>query len=139
MMGRHVVSLALSMLALAAIVHAQPLPPPAAQAPPGISRTDLLRNDLSASGHEVIQVRVDFRPGAFAPRHRHPGEEIVYVLSGSLEYQLDGRPPVTVRAGEVLFIPDGAVHAVRNVGGDSGSELATYVVRKGEPLLVPAN
>jgi quercetin dioxygenase-like cupin family protein len=97
-----------------------------------------VRNDLSAAGREVIQVRVDFRPGAVAPRHRHPGEEIAYVLSGSLEYRLDGRPPVTLHAGDVLFIPDGAVHAARNVGSEGASELATYVVRKGEKLLMPA-
>ena len=53
------------------------------------------------------------------------------MLSGSLEYRLDGRPPVTLEAGDVLFIPDGAVHAARNVGRASASELATYVVRKG--------
>jgi quercetin dioxygenase-like cupin family protein len=94
---------------------------------------------LSVAGHEVIQIRVDFQPGTAAPRHRHPGEEIVYMLSGALEYRLDGRAPVTLEAGDVLFIPDGIVHAVRNVGGESASELATYVVRKGEPLLVPAD
>ena len=126
------------LFALAALP-AQSTPPAAAPQPwAGLSRTDLLRNDLSAANHEVIQVRVDFQPGTFAPRHRHPGEEIVYVLGGSLEYRLDGRPPVTVNAGEVLFIPDGVVHAVRNVGAGTASELATYVVRKGEPLLIPA-
>ena len=51
-----------------------------------------------------------------APRHSHPGEEIVYEVEGSLEYRLDGRPPVTLKAGEVLFIPAGTIHEVRNVG-----------------------
>jgi len=64
---------------------------------PGIKRTDLMRHDLmrhdlSAAGREVIQVLVDFGPAVVAPRHSHPGEEIVYVVEGSLEYQLDGRP-----------------------------------------------
>ena len=139
MIGRHVLVLSIPMLALTAAAQAPPTPPAAAPPSwPGISRTDLLRDDLSAAGHEVIQVRVDFRPGAAAARHRHPGEELVYVLSGSLEYRLDGRPPVTVEAGDVLFIPDGVVHAVRNVGRAGASELATYVVRKGEPLFIPA-
>jgi quercetin dioxygenase-like cupin family protein len=104
----------------------------AATAP--LSRTDLQRHDLSIAGREVVQVRVDFPPGADMPRHRHPGEEIVYVLKGALEYQLDGKPPVPLKAGGVLFIPAGAVHAVRNVGADSASELSTYVVEKGKPL-----
>ena len=52
-------------------------------------------------------MRVDIAPGVVAARHSHPGEEIVYVIEGVLEYRLDGRPPVTLKAGEVLFIPHG--------------------------------
>jgi quercetin dioxygenase-like cupin family protein len=104
---------------------------------PGIKRTDLQRHDLSVTGREVIQVRVDFAPGAVAPKHSHPGEEIIYVLEGSLEYQVEGKPPVTLHAGDVLFIPAGTIHAAKNVGSDNGAELATYVVEKGKPLVVP--
>ena len=71
-------------------------------------------------------------------RHSHPGEEIVYVLEGSLEYQVDGKPPVTLKAGEVLFIPAGTIHAAKNAGSGNGAELATYIVEKGKPLLVLA-
>ena len=104
----------------------------------GVRRTDLQRHDLSAPGREVVQVRVDIDPGAVAPRHKHPGEEIIYVLEGSLEYQVEGRSPVTLKAGEVLFIPAGAIHSAKNVGSGNGAELATYVVEKGKPLSVPA-
>ena len=51
---------------------------------PGTKRTDLQRHDLSVPGREVIQVRVDFDPGYVAPRHTHFGEEIIYVLEGTL-------------------------------------------------------
>jgi quercetin dioxygenase-like cupin family protein len=105
----------------------------------GIHRTDLVKQDLSAPGREGIQVKVDFDPGAFAARHSHPGEEIAYVLQGTLEYRLDDRPPVTLKAGDALFIPAGTVHSARNVGDGNASELATYIVRKGEPLVVPAH
>ena len=105
---------------------------------PGLRRTDLQRHDLSAPGHEMIQTRVDFDPGVLAPRHSHPGEEIVYALDGLLEYQLDGEPPVTIEAGEVVFIPAGTIHAVKNVGSGNGAELATYIVEKGKPLVVMA-
>src|SRR5690348_14888579 len=88
--------------------------PPAPQT--GITRTDLQRHDLSVPGREVIQSRVDFAPGATAPRHRHPGEEIVYVIEGALEHQLAGQPPVTVGAGGVVFIPAKTAHTVKNVG-----------------------
>jgi len=104
--------------------------------PPGISRTDLQRSDLSAPGREAIQVLVEFAPGASFPAHSHPGEELVYVTEGSLEYAIAGRAPVALGAGDVLFIPAGVVHAVRNVGRAKGAEFATYIVEKGKPLLV---
>ena len=103
---------------------------------PGIRRTELQRHDLSAPGREVVQVRVDFDPGAAFGRHRHPGEEIVNVLEGSLEYEIEGKAPVTLNAGDVLFIPARTIHAAKNVGRTHGSELATYIVEKGKPLVV---
>jgi len=105
---------------------------------PGIKRADLQRHDLSVPGREVVQARIDIAPGVVAPRHSHPGEEIIYVLEGSLEYRVEGQPPVTLKAGEVLFIPAGTIHAAKNVGSGNGAELATYVVEKGKPLVVPA-
>ena len=82
----------------------------------------------------MVQTRVDFAPGATAPKHRHPGEEIVYVLSGTIEYRVEGQPIQILRPGEVLFIPSGAVHSATNVSVENASELATYVVEKGKPL-----
>jgi quercetin dioxygenase-like cupin family protein len=104
----------------------------------GIKRTDLQRHDLGVPGREVVQVRVDLDAGVEFGRHSHPGEEIVYVIEGALEYALDGKPPVTLKAGGVLFIPAGAIHSAKNVGTGNGAELATYIVEKGEPLVVMA-
>jgi quercetin dioxygenase-like cupin family protein len=102
---------------------------------PGVTRSDLLRHDLSVSGREVIQVRVDFAPGVAFPPHSHPGEEIAYVIEGLLEYRLEGKPPVTLKAGEALFIPAGTIHSAKNVGTGNAAELATYLVEKGKPLV----
>jgi quercetin dioxygenase-like cupin family protein len=104
----------------------------------GIRRTDLQRHDLGVPGREVVQVRVELDPGVAFGRHSHPGEEIIYVLEGSLEYRVEGKPPVTLKAGDVLFIPAGTIHAAKNVGSGNGAELATYVVEKGKPLVVMA-
>lgn len=99
----------------------------------GIRRTDLQRHDPSVGGH--ARPRVDIDPGAAFGRHTHPGEEIIYVLEGSLEYQIEGKAPMTLKAGDVLFIPAGTIHAAKNVGSVTASELATYVVEKGKPLV----
>jgi quercetin dioxygenase-like cupin family protein len=104
----------------------------------GVKRTDLQRHDLSVPGREVVQVRIDIAAGVTAAKHNHPGEEIVYVIEGSLEYELEGKPPVTLKAGDVLFIPAGVFHSAKNVGNVNGAELATYIVEKGKPLLAPA-
>ena len=102
---------------------------------PGVTRNDLQRHNLSTPGREAIQTIVAIAPGVTAPRHSHPGEEIVYVVEGLLEYALEGRPPVTLKAGEVLFIPAGTIHAAKNVGSGNAAEIATYVVEKGKPLV----
>ena len=105
---------------------------------PEIGRAELTHRDLGDSVREVIQTRVDFSPGAAFPKHSHPGVEVAYVLEGTLEYEFEGKPPVALKAGASLFIPAGTIHSARNVGGGNASELATYVVEKGKPLVAVA-
>ena len=123
------------VLASAAVLAANLLTLPAAAQPAGVTRTDLQRHDLSAPGREAVQVCVDLAPGVAFGRHTHPGEEIIYVLTGAIEYNVEGKPPVTLKAGDVLFIPAGTIHAAKNVGNETASELATYIVEKDKPLL----
>lgn len=124
------------VMAMATLIAGGALAPHMARAQhAGVKRTDLQRHDLSIPGREAVQVRVDIDPGVAFGKHTHPGEEIIYVLDGTLEYQIEGKPPVTLKAGDVLFIPAGTIHSARNVGSGTGSELATYIVEKGKPLL----
>jgi quercetin dioxygenase-like cupin family protein len=124
------------IIAIAALVAISGLALHVAQAQVGSRRIDLQRHDLSVPGREVIQVIVELEPGTVAPKHSHPGEEIIYVLEGTWEYTLDSKPPMVLKAGDVLFIPAGVVHSARIVGIGRGRELATYIVDKGKPLLV---
>jgi len=101
----------------------------------GTHRTELSKNDISIPGWEAVQLRVDIDPGKIAPNHRHPGEEIIYVAEGTLEYRLEGKPPVTLKAGDVLFVPKGVIHSAKNVGQTNAAEIGTYIVPKGKPLL----
>ena len=102
---------------------------------PGIDRTDLQHYDLSAPERIMIRNRVVISPEAQPIRHKHPGEEIIYILEGSLEYRIDGREPQTSSAGEAFTVP---AETVRAVQGD-GAELATYVVEEGKPFIVLAD
>ena len=101
----------------------------------GTKRTPLQQADLSAPGREVVQVRVDFDLGYTSPWHTHPGEEIIYVIEGAIEYQLKGQPPKVYGPGEVLIVPYGTPHLGKNVGTTTAAELATYIVEKGKPLI----
>jgi quercetin dioxygenase-like cupin family protein len=130
MKTKHVVALGVVLCVVAAALSATQ----AQQS--GTRRTELQQHDLAVPGREVIQVRVELDPGVTFGEHWHPGEEIVYVLEGSLQYQLEGRRPVTLQAGEVLFIPARTIHTATNVGESNGAELATYIVEKDQPLVV---
>jgi quercetin dioxygenase-like cupin family protein len=105
---------------------------------PGVKRTELQRHDLSIPGREVIQVRVEMDAGAGLPMHTHPGEEIAYVLEGTWQFEIEGKGALTLEAGDVSFVPAGVKHSAKNVGSSKGAVLATYVVEKGKPLVVPA-
>jgi quercetin dioxygenase-like cupin family protein len=131
-------STALRTCAVVAFIGGAVVSPSLSAQQKGVKRTDLQRHDLSAPGREAVQVRVELDPGVAFPRHSHPGEEIIFVLEGQLEYRIDGQPPATLHAGDVYFIPAGAVHTARNVGSGRGAELATYIVKKGKPLVVIA-
>ncbi len=105
------------------------------QQAPGIARTDLQEHGLSIPGRMVVQNRVELDPEAPAVCHRHPGEEVIYVLEGTLEYAIDGQPTKSYGAGDALMVPAETIHGVRNVGTGNAAELSTYVVEKGKPFL----
>ena len=105
---------------------------------PGFKRLELQRGDLSVAGREAVVVRAEFDPDGIVGRHTHPGEESSYVIEGTLLLEVDGKPPVTLNAGEVFFIPAGIVHAAKNIGKTQAKVLATYIVEKGKPLSSPA-
>jgi len=110
---------------------------PSAQQP-GFTRAVMQDQNLSVPGRHAVVARAEFIPGGQAGRHTHPGEELGYVVEGTLELMIDGQPPKTVKAGEVFFVPAGMVHDGRNVGSGKAVVLATYIVETGKPVASPA-
>jgi quercetin dioxygenase-like cupin family protein len=104
---------------------------------PGVKRTELQRHDLSVPGREMVQVRVEVDSGVALPIHTHPGEEIVYILDGTWEYRIEGKEMMKLEAGDIAFVPAGTKHSAKNVGSGKGAAVATYIVEKGKPLVVP--
>ena len=105
---------------------------------PAFKRTVLQQADLSVPGREVISAVAEFQPGATPGRHTHSGEEVGYVLEGTLLLEQDGKAPVTLKAGGTFLIPAGTIHNATNTGTTTARILATYIVEKGKPLATPA-
>ena len=108
-----------------------------AQQPPGFKRVELQRHDSASPGREIILARGEFNSGAAAPKHTHPGEEVAYILEGELALEIEGKPPMVLKPGDVFFVPAGTIHSAKNTGKITTKVLSTYVVEKGKPLATP--
>jgi quercetin dioxygenase-like cupin family protein len=88
------------------------------------------------AGHEAVTARVDIPQGVSVGKHTHPGEEVAYVMQGTLQVEIEGATK-TVKAGEPFLIPAGKIHDAKNIGTGPAQVLATYIVEKGKPLATP--
>jgi len=104
----------------------------------GFKRTVLQQVDLSVPGREAVTAVAELQPGVAAGRHTHPGEEVGYILEGTVLVEQEGKPPATLKAGQTFLIAAGAVHNATNKGQGPARVLATYIVEKGKPLATPA-
>ena len=77
----------------------------------------------------------DLPPGAESGKHMQSGNEIVYILEGSVILEVQGKPPVTLKAGEAFQTKPHEVHNVKNASPTApGKALAFYVAKKGTSL-----
>ena len=104
---------------------------------PAFKRTMLQTVDISFAGHEAVTAKAELPAGVSSGRHTHPGEEIGYLLEGSVSVEMDGQTKV-LKAGEAFAIPAGKVHAATNTGTTQATIVSTYIVEKGKPLATPA-
>ena len=104
----------------------------------GFKRTVLQQSDASVPGREVVMAVAEFQPGASSGRHTHSGDEVGYILEGTVVIAQDGKPDVTLGPGKSFHIPAGTVHNATNSGSTGARVLATYLVEKGKPLATPA-
>ena len=107
------------------------------------SGTVIKRTELKgAKDLEAILVLRTVPPGAESGKHTQSGNEIVYILDGSVTLEVQGKPAETVHAGEAFTTSAGEVHNVKNASSSAPVKaLAFYVAKKGakmEDLAVPA-
>jgi quercetin dioxygenase-like cupin family protein len=99
-----------------------------------LTRTEVQRGPLSVPGREIVQVLTEIPVGVESGWHTHPGEEVGYILTGTVEMQIEGRPTRTLSAGDGFLIPPRTPHNARDLGPGTGRMLSTYLVEIGEPL-----
>ncbi|MDP2619040.1 MAG: cupin domain-containing protein [Hyphomicrobiales bacterium] len=91
---------------------------------------------------EQQEIRVLFaklEPGDRTPFHSHRFPVTVYVLQGAFTLELDGREPVTVKAGEVFVEPPRVRMTGRNLdAADPTSMVLFYVSNPDTPFADPA-
>ena len=109
-------------------------PTPADALAGALKRTELQRHALSVPGREVVQVLTEIPAGVASGWHQHPGEEVGYILAGTVEMQVLGRPTLTLHAGEPFLMPPRTPHNARDVGPETGQMLSTYIVEIDQPL-----
>ena len=104
---------------------------------PGFSRTVLQQADLSVPGREIVTALAVLQPGAASGPHTHPGEEVGYVVEGTVLIEQAGKPAMTLDAGKAFLIPPNTVHNATNKGTAPARILANYIVEKGKPTATP--
>ena len=105
----------------------------------GFSRVVLQDRPVSAAGRHGVTARAEFAPGAAAGLHSHPGEEFGYIVEGTIALSIDGRPTVTLKPGDVFFIPSGVAHDGRNVGVTKAALVSVFFAEEGKPLATPVS
>jgi quercetin dioxygenase-like cupin family protein len=77
--------------------------------------------------NDYVAVHTIFPPGAGHEIHRHPdADQLVTILSGSLIRTTVGAKQQTVVAGDVLHVPAGAWHGLRNDTAETATALAFF-------------
>ena len=99
-----------------------------------LERTEVQRGALSVQGREVVQVLTRIPVGVESGWHTHPGEEVGYILAGTVEMQVEGRTTLILQTGDGFLIPPRTPHNARDLGPGTGEMLSTYLVDIGEPL-----
>ena len=110
--------------------------PPAATG--GVTRKILSQTDGPTPGYTTLLVEATIEPGAAVARHTHPGIESGYVLEGSPELPIEGRPTLMLKPGDAFQVPAETPHAGGKPSDTKVRLAVTYVVEKGKPLASPA-
>ena len=125
--------------AIAAVVAAAGIGAMRGQQPaPEVKRNIVLKQDMTIPGREATMIQVEFPPGSSEIRHTHPAEVFGFLVEGTIESESDGKPTVTLKAGDHFYIAPGEVHRAVNKSGQTAKADVVFIVEKGKPFSTPA-
>lgn len=110
----------------------------AAKPPPPLLR-EIVQGMPRGEGQEVRVLTATLKPGEKTPFHTHRFPVTAYVLEGTFTLEMEGRAPVTVKAGQAIVEPP----RVRMTGYNRSSTepmrvVIFYVSDPDTPFLEPA-
>jgi quercetin dioxygenase-like cupin family protein len=118
------------------VSHAAPPAQPSLDAFAGtLRRTEVQHEPSSIPGREIVQVLTEIPVGVESGWHTHPGEEVGYIVAGTVEMMIEGKASLTLHTGNGFLVPPGIPHNARDLGPGTGLMLSTYVVEVGRPLV----
>ena len=99
-----------------------------------LKRTELQHRPSSIPGREIVQVLTEIPCGVESGWHIHPGEEVGYIVAGTVQMMIQGQPTLTLKAGDGFLMTPRLPHNALDLGPDTGRMLSTYIVEVGQSL-----
>src|SRR5215203_4986656 len=119
----------LFLLMISGMAFAQDLPP----GPKTIYRSSLPGQTIQGE-FELINLILDFDPGAATPPHIHGGPGIATVLSEEIEFAMEGQAAFTAKPGEFYLDLPGMVHTAANNTANTARASFVVALPKGAAL-----
>ena len=111
-----------------------PVTPPDDALAGTLERTEVQRERSSIPGRDIVQVLTKIPCGVQSGWHVHPGEEVGYIVAGTVEMHIHDQPTLVLHAGDGFLMTPGLAHNALDVGPETGQMLSTYIVDPTKPL-----
>jgi quercetin dioxygenase-like cupin family protein len=99
-----------------------------------LRRTELQHSASSIPGRDIVQVLTEIPAGVESGWHQHPGEEVGYIVAGTVQMEIRDRPTLILHAGDPFLMPPRTPHNALDLGPETGLMLSTYIVEVDQPL-----
>ena len=94
----------------------------------------LQQSPSSIPGREIVQVLTEIPAGVESGWHIHPGEEVGYIVAGTVRMMIEGRSPLMLPAGSPFLIPPRVPHNALDLGPRDGPDAVHLHRGGGQPL-----